>query len=130
MIKFIKYFITGAIAAAVDFALFFGLVKLAGWPWYVAGAFSFIAATLVNYVISIKHVFASGVRFKKRDEIALTFFISVIGLAINQSILYLLIHQRTSLLAAKVGATAVVFLWNYTARNRFVFRETQPRARE
>jgi putative flippase GtrA len=126
MTRFTKYFLTGAAAAAVDFALFFALVKLAGWPWYAAGTLSFVAATLVNYLISVRHVFKSGARFRKRDEIALTFFISAIGLGINQLILFLLIRQGAMLLAAKICATAVVFIWNYIARHRFVFREAPP----
>jgi putative flippase GtrA len=126
MNKFTKYFLTGATAAAVDFALFFALVKLVNWPWYIAGTISFIAATLVNYFISIRHVFESGIRFRKRDEIALTFLISLIGLGINQLVLFLLIRQGTILLLAKVCATAVVFLWNYIARHRFVFRDAPP----
>ena len=128
MIKLAKYFLTGMAAAAVDFAIFAALVKLAAWPWYLAATVSFLIATLVNYAISVRHVFTSGVRFRKRDEIALTFLVSAIGLGINQLVMYLLIGQGIAVLLAKVGATGVVFLWNYSARHRFVFRETIPPA--
>jgi putative flippase GtrA len=130
MVRFAKYFVTGAIAASVDFVLFASFVKLLGWPWYIAATISFVAATLVNYILSIKHVFTGGVRFQKRDEIALIFLVSAIGLAVNQAILFLLIRAGVMVLVAKVGATGSVFLWNYTARHQFVFKEKRPRIEE
>lgn len=123
MIKLAKYFVTGLVAAVVDFAIFAALLKFAAWPWYLAATVSFLAATLVNYVLSVRHVFTSGVRFEKRDEIALTFLVSAVGLGVNQLVLYLLIRHGVAVLLAKIGATGVVFLRNYTARHRFVFRE-------
>lgn len=130
MVRFAKYFITGAVAAGVDFVLFAAFVKLAGWPWYIAGTVSFVAATLVNYILSIRHVFTSGVRFEKRDEIALIFLVSAIGLGVNQAILFLLIRAGVMILVAKIGATGAVFLWNYAARHQFVFKENLPPAGE
>jgi putative flippase GtrA len=128
MIKLAKYFVIGAVAAAVDFAIFAALVKMAGWPWYLAAATSFVAATMVNYALSIRHVFTSGIRYNKRNEIALTFLVSAIGLGVNQAVMYVLIHQGIAVLAAKIGATGTVFLWNFTARHRFVFRENSEQA--
>lgn len=123
MIRIAKYLFAGSIAAAVDFSIFAALLSLLYWPWYVAATISFITGTLVNYFISIRHVFTSGVRFGRRDEIALTFLVSAVGLAVNQAIMYFLIQWRIAVLLAKVGATAVVFVWNYSARNYFVFKE-------
>jgi putative flippase GtrA len=128
MVKLVKYFITGAVAAGVDFVLFATFVKLLGWPWYIAATVSFVAATLTNYVLSIRHVFTSGVRFEKREEIAAIFLVSAIGLAVNQAILYFLIRAGVMVLVAKVGATGAVFLWNFGARHQFVFKEGLPPA--
>jgi putative flippase GtrA len=126
MVRLAKYFITGAIAAGVDLVLFAAFVKLLGWPWYVAATVSFVAATLTNYFLSVRHVFTSGVRFEKRDEIALIFLVSGVGLAVNQAILLFLIRAGVLILVAKVGATGAVFIWNYAARHQFVFKENLP----
>jgi putative flippase GtrA len=130
MVRLAKYFITGAIAAGVDFVLFAAFMKLLGWPWYVAATVSFVAATLTNYLLSIRHVFTSGVRFEKRDEVALIFLVSAVGLAVNQAILLFLIRAGVLILVAKVGATGAVFIWNYAARHQFVFKENLPPAGE
>ena len=122
MIRLIRYFFVGGAAAVVDFVLFAGQVKVSDVPWYYAGVVSFIAATLVNYLLSIRFVFQSGVRFSKNHEIALVFLVSAVGLAINQAVLFLLIAMAAvDPLAAKVGATGAVFFWNYAARLKFVF---------
>ncbi len=125
MIRFIKYFFVGGIAALIDWVLFFILIKGFHIPWYFSAIISFTFATLANYVLSINHVFESGVRFQKKQEMALVFLVSLVGLGINQAILWLLISvAKTHLLLSKISATGVVFLWNYMIRHKFVFKET------
>lgn len=123
--KIIKYFFVGGAAALVDWSVFALLVKYFNYPWFVAGASSFMLATLVNYVLSIKHVFASGTRFTRNKEVFLTFFVSFIGLVINQLILWQGIEfYLLDPLLAKIMATGVVFFWNFAARNYFIFKPT------
>jgi len=121
--KFIKYFFVGGIAAAVDFLIFALFVKIFAWPWFISGIAGFILATLVNYLLSIKHVFTSGARFKKHNEIVLIFFVSFVGLIVNQLILWQCIDfLLLDPLIAKISATGIVFFWNYSARNHFIFK--------
>lgn len=120
--KLIRYFFVGGTAAMVDFAIFAMLIKLAGLDWFWAAAISFVVATGVNYFLSIRHVFESGIRFARHQEVTLIFLVSGIGLAINQGVLFLLIGRfGLNALLAKVFATGVVFVWNFLARSRFVF---------
>ena len=121
--KFIKYFFVGGIAAAVDFLIFALFVKILALPWFISGIAGFVLATLVNYLLSIRHVFTSGARFKKHKEIILIFFVSFIGLIINQLILWQCIEFLfLEPLFAKIIATGIVFFWNYSARNHFIFK--------
>ena len=122
--KLIRYFFVGGTAALVDFGVFVGLVKLAGLGWFWSALISFVLATAVNYVLSVRHVFESGVRFSRHHEVLLVFLVSGIGLAINQAVLFLLIDQNgLNVLIAKILATGVVFVWNFLARSRFVFSD-------
>lgn len=123
--KFIKYFLVGGIAAFVDIGLFYLGAGAMRWNYLLVGTVSFILATLVNYVISVRVVFQSGTRFSRNNEVALVFLVSTIGLAINQMILYICIsHLAVPILPAKLVATCCVFLWNYFLRSRFVFAES------
>lgn len=120
--RIVRYFFVGGIAASVDLCIFIVFAKLIGWNYLAVAAVGFIIATLVNYLLSIRHVFESGVRFARRHEIGLVFLISGIGLLINQTVLYAgvdILGWET--IFSKVVATGTVFLWNYGARAGFVF---------
>jgi putative flippase GtrA len=122
--KLVKYFLVGGFAALVDILLFALLVKGFESSWLSSAAFSFCIATLINYFLSVRHVFKSGVRFVKRNEILLVFVVSAIGLMINQAVLGVLIELRgTDVLLSKVAATGSVFFWNFGARRYFIFGE-------
>ena len=121
--KFIKYFFVGGVAAIVDFLVFALFVKIFKLPWFISGITGFVLATLVNYLLSIKHVFTSGARFKKHKEIILIFLVSFIGLIVNQFILWQCIEFLSlDPLISKIIATGIVFFWNYSARNHFIFK--------
>jgi len=122
--KIFRYFLVGGIAATVDFSIFAALVKTETTGWFTAGLIGFSLATSVNYLLSIRHVFESCARFKKHHEVMLVFVASGVGLAWNQSILYVLIDRlNVDTLISKLGATALVFCWNYLARSKFIFLE-------
>ena len=117
-----RYFAVGGAAACVDIGLFMLFAQGLGWPYLRVAAGSFVAATLVNYFLSVRFVFVSGARFAKRWEIALVFIVSAVGLAINQLILAACVElAHFTLLFAKLTATGVVFFWNYLARRLLVF---------
>jgi putative flippase GtrA len=121
--RIVRYFVVGGVAAAVDIGLFALLVEGAGLPWLPVSVVTFVLATLVNYGLSVRHVFESGVRFARHHEILLVFVISGIALAVNQLCLYVLIEtMRLPPVVSKVVATGAVFMWNYLGRHRIVFR--------
>ena len=120
-----RYFAVGGAAACVDIGLFMLFAQGLGWPYLRVAAGSFVAATLVNYVLSVRFVFVSGARFRKGWEMVLVFVVSAVGLVINQMILAACVELGGfNLLLAKLTATGVVFFWNYLARRFFVFGAT------
>jgi putative flippase GtrA len=124
MTRLVRYFCVGGAAALMDFLLFAVLVKSIGVPWYYAAVLSFVAATSLNYLLSIRFVFDSGERFSKQHEVALVFLVSGMGLALNQLALYILISvTELNVLVSKLAATAVVFFWNFGTREKFIFRK-------
>lgn len=121
--RIIKYFFVGGAAAVVDIGIFFVFAKLLGYNYMAVGCVGFILATAVNYVLSIRFVFQSGVRFGKKTELAVIYAVSLIGLGLNQTILFTLVEKvGVELMLSKLAATFGVFLWNFSARNFIVFR--------
>jgi putative flippase GtrA len=116
----------GGAAACVDIGLFALLAKGMGLPYLQVAVGSFLLATLVNYLLSIRFVFVSGQRFRRRWEVAMVFAVSAFGLAVNSGVLWLCVElAHADLLVAKVVATGVVFFWNYFARRVLVFGALQ-----
>lgn len=121
--KIVRYFFVGGAAAALDISIFFVFAKLAGFNYLVVGCVGFVLATMLNYALSVRHVFQSGIRFSRRNEVLLVFAVSIVGLAVNQIVLFALVSRfGVELMLSKVAATLTVFLWNFSARNYFVFR--------
>jgi len=122
-VKIIRYAIVGATAASVDFLFFAILAKWAGFDYLLIGALGFVIATTLNYFLSIRFVFESGVRFQFWKEVSLVFLISLTGLAVNQVVLYLGIGiLGWEMLLTKLLATGSVFFWNFGARSQYIFK--------
>lgn len=123
-LKFTKYFVIGGIAAIVNLIVFFISVKILYLNYIIACFSSFVIATFVNYVLSIKYVFESESRFNKNKEIYWIYIISLIGLFGNEFFLYLFISfMHFEIIISQVIAIGVVFIWNFVARNSFVFKK-------
>lgn len=125
-LKIIRYFFVGSVAATIDIGVFFLFAKLLGYNYFFVGCLSFLLATAVNYALSIRLVFRSGVRFTKKTELVFVYVVSLVGLGLNQLILFLLVEfVGTELMLSKLTATGCVFVWNFAARNFFVFRDSK-----
>jgi putative flippase GtrA len=121
-----RYFVVGGIAAVVDIGLFVVFAQYLGMPYLRVAAASFVVATLVNYWLSIRFVFVSGQRFRRRWEMALVFAVSLVGLGINAAILWVCVESgHFNLLFAKLTATGTVFFWNFAARRILIFGALQ-----
>ncbi len=120
--KIVKYFFVGGTAAVVDVGLFFIFAKFLGFNYLIVGFFTFLIATFVNYYLSIKFVFESGKKFKKRKEIFLVYLVSASSLGLNLLLLYIL-HEwiKLDIGFAKIIVTGLLFFYNYAIRKFFIF---------
>ena len=71
--KFFRYAGVGATAATVDFLIFAVFVKLLNFNYLAGGAVGFIIATTINYFLSVRFVFESGVRLGQFSVAVLVF---------------------------------------------------------
>jgi putative flippase GtrA len=111
----------------VSFALDFGalalLTEIAGLHYLLSAALSFLLGTTVSWLLSILWVFDVR-RFSSRfAEYALFVFVGVVGLAINEVLLWAftdgvgLHYLLSKLIAATLG-----FFWNFGMRKALLFR--------
>jgi len=119
-----SYLFVGGVSATLDTLIFFIFAKLAGFDYLVVASFGFLFATLVNYLLSVRLVFESGIRFTRTQEIFLVYLASAISLLVNLLVLYVLVSKmQIELIFSKLTATASVFIWNFVVRNFVIFRE-------
>lgn len=119
----VKYLIIGGISAIIDLMLFLFLVESLNLNWFYSGVLAFSFATSINYFLSIRFAFKSGVRFKNKSrEFIVIFLVSIVGLIINQVTLYVCIELISIMLPlSKIIASASAFCWNFFLRKNYVF---------
>ena len=122
LIKFLKFGVVGFSGVFVDFGITWLLKEKARVNKYIANTTGFLCAVASNYVLNRIWTFHSH-----DPEVAMQFskflLASLVGLAINNAIIYLLTERmRTNFYLAKLVATGVVTLWNFWANYTFTFK--------
>lgn len=117
--QILKFGIVGIIAFIIDYALLFILTEFVGFPSLLSAAISFLVSVTVNYIASIKWVFTVTQKQTKKD-VFIFFFLSTIGLGINELIIYIGNNMDIYYMISKLFATAVVMVYNFITRKIFV----------
>lgn len=120
-IMLIKYAIVGVIATIVDFSILYVLTDVAGFHYLLSATASFVVAAMTNYYIQRKWTFKSN--GKKRRQLPVFFTIAIIGVILNNNILYLGVEYfYIHYMLAKVFASAVVMIWNFFGNKYLTFK--------
>jgi putative flippase GtrA len=121
--EFIRYAVASAAALALDVGSLWLFVEMFHVPYLVSGAVAFLVGLTVIYILSVYWVFDARVLSSRRAEFMLFALIGVIGLLLNEFMLWLF-TERFGLfyMFSKLASVIVVFSWNFGARKWFLFR--------
>ncbi len=120
--SFILYVFVGGICALINWAFFYILITYMGIGPILAATLAFIVSCSVNFVLSRKMFPSSGRR--KREEFLLIFIVSSIALGIDLSTMSCLLKFfHISPMPAKILGTGTSFLFNYSTRQFYIFRQ-------
>jgi len=113
-IKLIKFIVVGFSGMLVDFGVTWLLKEKAKINQYIANSAGFMLAASSNYIWNRIWTFSS-----QSEQITLEYFsfiiISVIGLGINNFVIYLLTTKiKMNFYLAKLIAIVVVTVWNFS----------------
>lgn len=124
--RFVKFLIVGSIGFVVDFGTLTFLVEIVGLRPLVANTISFSAAVVSNFIWNRYWTYPESRSKKKRVQLIQFFVVNVMGLLINNGLLFVLqgpfdtILQGMDLpialrgyIPAKIVATVVVLFWNF-----------------
>lgn len=119
--KFIKFGVVGFSGVFVDFGITYLLKEKLKVNKYVANSTGFICAVISNYYLNRIWTF----RDNSPDvfiQFAKFLFISVIGLALNNLIIYLLNDKRNvNFYVSKIFAIVAVTVWNFIMNYFYTF---------
>lgn len=116
-----KFGVVGVIAFVIDFGVMVLLTEAFGLNPVTSATVSFIVSVVFNYLASMRYVFRHREGMSRGREFAIFVVLSVIGLGINDALMW----AGTELVAldyrlVKIGATAIVMVWNFVTRKVFL----------
>jgi len=121
ILKFLKFCLVGFSGMLVDFGFTWLCKEKFKWNKYVSNSIGFVLAATNNYIWNRWWTFQSD-NANIPIEYGKFFVISVIGLGLNNLVIYLL-HEKLKLnfYLAKLIAIGAVTVWNFTMNYRFTF---------
>ena len=113
-----RYIVAGGLAALVDLGAFVLLVEL-GLALALAAVASFLAAMVLNFLISARFVFGTAPTLRRLRAFAL---FATMGLLLNSGITVAVAGAGVPAWLAKCSGIGGAFLFNYTVNALIVFR--------
>lgn len=132
--QIIKFGLIGVLCTLIDIAVFSFINYAAGMDYTVATFFGFVVSVVVNYILSMKYVFARKDDLDRKKEFIIFVVLSVIGLGLNEVIIYgcvdgIYMHaaalqglfgRGSAEFIGKIAATGLVMVYNFISRKIFL----------
>ena len=121
ILQLVKFGAVGALCFFIDYGIMLLLTEVFGVQYLVSCCISFSVSVIVNYLLSMRFVFAAKANMKKRTQFVIFVVLSIIGLGLNQLFMWLFVdgvHIPYQL--AKLVVTAIVMLFNFVTRKLFL----------
>lgn len=122
-IQLFRYVFVGGFSFIVDYGLLFLLTDFFHLHYLISATISFIAGLVVNYLLSTKWIFRKSKLSNTTLEFLIYGIIGVVGLILNNILLYVFtdllnIHYMIS----KLITAVIVMGWNFFGRRIILFK--------
>ena len=119
--QMIKFGFVGVLCFFIDWGIMVFLTEVFGINPLISSTISFTVSVTVNYILSVTFVFETDKNANKGSQFVIFVLLSIVGLGVNELCMWL----GTDLLGihymiTKVGATAVVMVYNFITRKIFI----------
>ena len=125
--KFAKYLAVGVVGTLGDWSVFYLLIDLVGLYYPFAKVISYSVGTIINFFLNRRFTFQNT--YKKMHYQFVSFaVVAVIGLALQEAIMYVLVqyvflnNASIWVFAANVVATFCGFIWTFFANKKITFK--------
>ena len=117
-----RYLAASALALTIDLGTYSGLIRLAGVNYLVAAPVGFTLGLVAIYLLSVRWVFRQRRLKSQRAEFALFIGLSLVGMALNQLMIYAGVQLfGLAYELAKFPSAAAVFCFNFASRKLLLF---------
>lgn len=123
----VRYGLVGASATAVDWLAYWGLTRSVPLlrEWYLAANLCAFSISVVwGYLMHRRFTFRAG--GAHRHQFPKFLAVTAIGLGINSAVLYGGVTLGAHDLLAKLAATALTAIWNFSGQKLWTFRLSAP----
>lgn len=115
--QILKFGVVGGLAFLIDYGILFVCTEYLHIYYLISSIISFTVSVIFNYFASVKFVFTVKENSSKKKNFIIFIVLSVIGLGINQLIMWL----GTDILdvyymITKIGATIIVMIYNFISK--------------
>lgn len=118
----IRFLIVGGGCFLLEYILLYVLTEYMHIGYLVSSAIAFTVSLLVNYILCLLVVF--NVKHQSSLEIGLFIITSLIGLILNQGVMWFLVEIIAWwYMFAKVIASGIVMIWNYITKRYILIRK-------
>lgn len=132
--QIMKFGVVGALAFVIDYGVYVLLANGLKINYLIANIFGFTLSLIFNYLMSMKFVFERKEGADKKKEFVTFAILSLIGLGLNELIIYGCvdgIYLNNAFLqgkfdigiakqAGKIIATGIVMVYNFVSRKIFI----------
>ncbi len=121
--QIMRFGVVGVISFLVDYGILYVLTEKANIYYLLSAGISFTVSVVINYLLSMSWVFKSNKKRGKKEEFIIFIVLSLGGLLLNQVMMYVFVdYMNVYYLLAKIVATAIVMIYNFTSRKLILER--------
>lgn len=116
-----RFGVIGVLAFVIDYGFLYAFTEWLGIHYLISSVLSFSISVIFNYIASVLWVFDVKQETSKTRNFILFIVFSVIGLGINQLVMWLGVESLgLHYMLVKIFATAVVMVWNFVTRKKML----------
>lgn len=121
LIQIFRFGIVGVVATVIDFIFLYIFKEVCNLNVVVANTLSFVISVIYNYWASLTFVFDVDESKSKSRNFIIFIICSVIGLGINDLIVWVVTEMlNIHYMISKLVATVVVMVFNFVTRKKFL----------
>ena len=132
--QLVKFGVVGVICFIIDYFITIIMADVLGIHYMIAKFWGFVVSVIINYLLSMKFVFHRREDLEKKKEFTLFIILSVIGLIINEVVIFTcidglyyhiailrdIIPEKFIVSIGAIIATGVVMIYNFISRKIFI----------